>query len=117
MWRTVEVQMILNDYQDMALLTADYNNEKDKFICGVLGLSGEASEVAEKVKKAIRKYGYDEFFIDTEELAHELGDVLWYVSLLADCLDYKLSDIAKMNLDKLYDRKKRGVIKGEGDKR
>lgn len=109
--------MTMDDYQDMALLTADYHDEKSKFMCGVLGLAGESSEVAEKVKKAVRKYGIEEFYVNPEDIAKELGDVLWYVSLLADCLDYKLMDVAQLNIDKLYDRKKRGVIHGEGDTR
>lgn len=32
-------------------------------------------------------------------------------------LGYSFNDGAQMNLDKLFDRKKRGVIKGSGDKR
>ena len=46
-----------------------------------------------------------------------MGDVLWYLSQLASELDIDLGEIAQRNLDKLFDRKSRGVIGGSGDKR
>jgi NTP pyrophosphatase (non-canonical NTP hydrolase) len=46
-----------------------------------------------------------------------LGDVLWYLAVLAHDLDISLDDIAKYNLDKLQSRKQRGMLKGDGDVR
>ncbi len=77
-----------------------------------LGLVSEAGEVAGKVKKALRDGTWD-----TDAVADELGDVLWYLSQLCTEMDIYLSDVAKMNLDKLQDRMERGVLKGSGDKR
>ena len=51
------------------------------------------------------------------EIAKELGDVLFYVAMLADDIDYQLSEIAQMNIDKLTDRKERGHLRGSGDNR
>src|SRR5690606_10033972 len=97
----------LDDYQDETATTAIYPG-KGTFL-GVnyctLKLNGEAGEVAEKVGKIIRD---EESVISPErreQIALELGDVLWYIARLADELDYQLSDIANMNLRKLYDRK------------
>jgi len=42
---------------------------------------------------------------------------LWYISNLATELNLSLDDIAKKNLDKLMDRKRRGKIHGSGDNR
>ena len=82
-----------------------------------LGLSGEAGEVAEKVKKVIRDKG-GEFDDDTRlAICKELGDVLWYVAQIASELNLDLSNVAQGNLDKLADRAKRGKIKGNGDDR
>ena len=51
------------------------------------------------------------------EIAKELGDVLWYLATLATELDSHLGCIADSNLKKLEDRAKRGVLKGSGDNR
>lgn len=47
----------------------------------------------------------------------ELGDVLWYLSKLSDDLDALLGTVGSENLDKLFDRKDRNVICGDGDNR
>lgn len=91
-----------------------------------LGLAGEAGEVVEKVKKLIRddEMPLDENFhtchIDPEQrmaIAMELGDVMFYVAMIADDIDYSLGEIAEMNLHKLADRKERGHLRGSGDNR
>lgn len=77
-----------------------------------LGLVGEAGEVAEKVKKSIR-----DDYLDVNVIKKELGDVLFYVAALGGYFDIKLDDIAVSNLEKLRDRKDRGVLQGSGDDR
>lgn len=82
-----------------------------------LGLAGEAGEVANKVKKIDRD---DDEQVTEEAVAailEEVGDVLWYASQLAEELGTDFSLVAEGNLDKLLDRKERGVIGGSGDKR
>jgi NTP pyrophosphatase (non-canonical NTP hydrolase) len=83
----------------------------------VLGLVGEAGEVAEKAKKLMRdKAGILD--LDTAEaIAHELGDVLWYAAAVAGHIGFSLSEIASMNLAKLHSRRDRGVLQGSGDAR
>ena len=103
--------MELDEYQKRAEKFAVYP-DNFKVIYPSLGLVGEAGEVAEKVKKWLRDGA-----IDKEEVAKELGDVMWYMAALARDLGYPLSDIAQMNLDKLTSRKKRGKIRGSGDNR
>ena len=77
-----------------------------------LGLASEAGEFAGKVKKAIRDNTYD-----ADAMAAELGDVLWYLARAAAEIDYHLSTIAEMNVEKLKSRKERNVISGSGDTR
>lgn len=98
-------------YQDFTDSTAIYPPEKG-IEYTALGLASEAGEFAGKVKKAIRDNRWD-----TDAMAAELGDVLWYVARAAAELDIHLSDIAKDNIDKLKSRMNRGTIKGSGDNR
>ena len=51
------------------------------------------------------------------KIIDELGDVLWYVAAIATELNTSLETIAYLNIDKLFDRKERNVISGEGDTR
>lgn len=109
--------MTLNDYQLKALETANYP-KKSKIIYPALGLTGEAGEVADKVKKVIRdKGGNFEPFEVRHELAKELGDVLWYCATLANDIGFTLEDVAEINVAKLWSRKQRGVLSGSGDNR
>lgn len=103
--------MDLNSYQFHALSTALYP-ANEKITYPTLGLVGEAGEVAEKVKKWKR-----DGKLDVQATAKELGDVLWYLAVLANDLGFKFSDIAEMNLAKLQDRANRGVLQGSGDNR
>jgi len=102
--------MNFDEYQKFARSTAIYPDEC-KVVYPALGLCGEAGEVAEKVKKNIR----DGKSLDG--LALELGDVLWYISTLADDLGVTLEEVAKANIEKLQSRMERNKIKGDGDNR
>lgn len=88
-----------------------------EFIDKVLGLSGESGEFADKVKKIMRdkRGGFTEE--ERKELLKELGDVLWYIAEISLYLDMPMSELAKMNLEKLASRKARGKLVGAGDNR
>ena len=109
--------MDLDDYQRGALRTAAARDKHNELLHLVLGLVGEASEIAEKFKKWVRDLDSDESRIDRTDIAKELGDVLWYLAVLADYLDRSLDDIAVANLAKLASRQQRGVLGGSGDDR
>ena len=108
--------MDLAEYQRLSRRTAEYPREA-WLTYPALGLAGEAGEVAEHAKKAIR----DDAGQVTDErraaMAKELGDVLWYVSQLATELGLELDEIADANLQKLLSRQRRGVLSGSGDDR
>ena len=98
-----------HEYQEKCKTTAIYP-KKDAIAYLSLGLVSEAGEVAGKAKKIIRD--------GTQfDLASEVGDVLWYCAMLATELDVSLGKLMENNLDKLYDRKKRGALQGSGDSR
>lgn len=110
--------MTFSDYQKQALTTVlSTSDELKDTLHWVLGINGEAGEVAEKVKKIIRDKNGVISPNDKQELAKELGDVLWYLAVFAHQLGYSLEDVAKSNLDKLSSRKQRGVLGGSGDNR
>jgi NTP pyrophosphatase (non-canonical NTP hydrolase) len=110
--------MNLNEYQQQAIKTAIYP-EKYKVIYSALGLGNEAGEVMGKIKKWLR--GDDGEGVISEErrgaLKGELGDVLWYLAVLAHDLDLDLNDIAESNVAKLKARAEQGTLKGDGDTR
>ena len=106
----------LDMYQQVAKQTAIYPREQ-AIIYPTLGLTGEAGEVANKVKKIIIDDGNQINEGLVQEISAEIGDCLWYISVLADDIGVKLSDIANNNLVKLANRKKKGTIHGSGDTR
>lgn len=125
-----------NDYQREAHKFASYGGNS---MYPILGLAEEAGEVCGKVAKFIRKNnGFIPIDADferilakgilteeetkvnhkfREDLSKELGDVLWMVAEVATVFGMNLCDIMEENIAKLEDRKKRGVIVGEGDNR
>ena len=108
--------MDLSEYQRQSRRTAEYPREA-WLAYPALGLAGEAGEVAEHAKKAIRD---DAGKVSDERkaaMSKELGDVLWYVAQLATELGLDLDDIAAQNLEKLRSRQARGVLSGSGDDR
>ena len=105
-----------NAYQRSASRTAIYPPEH-KILYPALGLAGEAGEVANKVKKLIRD-GFENAPKDwREQIASEIGDVLWYCAALATDLNLTLGMIAGQKEQKLSARLQAGTLGGSGDKR
>jgi NTP pyrophosphatase (non-canonical NTP hydrolase) len=109
--------MDFSEYQSLSRRTATYPRAGEDMTYPALGLCGEAGEVAEKVKKTIRDDGGVLSDERREALARELGDVLWYLSQLATEADLDLEAIAQDNLEKLFSRQQRGMLRGSGDDR
>ena len=104
-------------YQEKACETAIFPKRQAMEYL-TLGLTGESGEIANKVKKFIRDgAAKDEYLAKRIEIAYEIGDVMWYCAVLAQELEMNLGHIMEKNLEKLADRKARGVISGDGDKR
>ena len=104
--------LTMDTYQQQAAKTAIYPDDKaDQYL--IAGLAGEVGELASIFAKHWRGDGD----INPDHARAELGDVLWFVAMLADELCYDLSTIAQGNLNKLADRAERGKLKGSGDNR
>lgn len=108
--------MTLDEYQERAWRTVVYPEEMGVYYCA-LGLAGEAGEVANKVKKVLRDSNGKITPQIAASVASELGDVLWYVACLAYELNWDLSDVARLNTEKLNKRKEAGTLSGSGDER
>lgn len=108
--------MNFNTYQKKACTTATERAKELGVFYAALGISGEAGEVAEKVKKTYRDCNGD-FTVSLLDIKKELGDLLWYVAFMCSSLGIELDEVAQMNLKKLASRKRRGVLKGSGDDR
>ena len=114
--------MQFSDYQKLAITTDTFGGKPQPitstaFMSKLLGLVGESGEIAEKFKKIYRD---DQGKLTAEQLKDiekELGDVLWYINALCCYLGLQLEDVAEKNLDKVLDRKLRGVTHGSGDNR
>ena len=107
--------MTLNKYQIEALKTSIPTCESYSYLA--LAICGEAGEVAEKIKKVIRDKNGQFFSPDLTGIALELGDVLWYLSVMAKKLGFTLEEIANLNLEKIKTRIEHGTLHGSGDKR
>lgn len=109
------------EYQQLALRTAQFKTGSLRALSyTTLGLTGEAGEVAERIKKILREdnRNLDEVISEKREaIIKEMGDVLWYLSALSREIGTTLDEIAQVNIEKLSNRKSRGVIYGEGDNR
>ena len=121
LWRVVDTQpdtvrdetpLTMDTYQQQAKATAVYPEVKaDQYL--IAGLAGEVGELASIFAKHWRGDGD----LNHDHAKAELGDVLWFVAMLAEQLDTDLSTVAQGNLDKLADRAVRGKLKGSGDNR
>lgn len=113
--------MEFDDYQkkaakyDLFEPSSDYKSVG--FIEKVLGLTGEAGETADKVKKILRDKNGVISAEDKKAITKELGDVLWYIAATARYLEVDLSEVAEGNIEKLESRHQRNLLHGEGDER
>lgn len=94
---TCTKDLSFNHYQNFAIKKAKSIEEKDLILNGCLGLGGESGEVIDLIKKHLFQ-GHE---LDKKKIANELGDICWYIAILAKGIGYDLDRIFKMNIDKL----------------
>ena len=97
-----------SQFVERMILTTD----RDRLAENALGLSGEAGEVAEKIKKFFRDGA-----LDHEAIQKELGDVIFYWVALSNALGLDAVETIQKNMEKLNARKKNGTLRGSGDNR
>ena len=105
------------DFPDSEGPQADSADNRYPLWYYALGLGGEAGESVDKIKKIFRN---DRGVVTDEArlaLALELGDTLWYLTRIAAKIDVTLGEVARLNIEKLADRARRGVLRSAGDNR
>ena len=109
----------IDEYQEFTSSTAIYREPlgaiPERLAYCMFGLSGEVGEIAEKFKKKLRGGGSLTEFQGDDDIAKEVGDVMYYLVAMAAELGYSGSDILKLNVEKITSRQKRGTIQGDGD--
>jgi NTP pyrophosphatase (non-canonical NTP hydrolase) len=106
------------DMKDMMDMYSQFVEDKmitkgrERLIENALGLTGEAGEVSEKIKKLFRDNR-----IDDDAVLKELGDVLFYTVALSNIFGGSLVKIIELNMEKLNERVKNGTLQGSGDNR
>lgn len=106
----------MNEYQSAAMETAVYP-DRARVTYPALLLASEAGEVAGKLSKVQRG---DKSLADPDvraAIVDEMGDVLWALAALARDLGVTFEAVGMRNIEKLADRARRGVIRGDGDRR
>jgi len=104
--------MQFNEFQSS--IEVVYTHRPDELTYAILGIGGEAGEVIEVYKKAMRRFSPEELRGDAwskdyrDALLDELGDVLWYVARVANLLGASLEVVAQMNMKKLAYRRIHG---------
>lgn len=85
-------------YQREAMRTKDQSSSGvEQFKCSALGIAGESGEICELVKKLL----YHHKMMSKQQLVQEMGDLLWYIALMADAIEVDLSEIMSININKL----------------
>lgn len=93
--------MNFKEYQENMKRTAGSCELTNENLCFcAMGISGEAGEVTDYLKKVV----FHDHNLNKEKVLEELGDVLWYVACTAEILGFNLEQIAEMNIEKLKKR-------------
>jgi len=93
--------MYLSEYQEAAKRTLQPPRDDLPIeLYLALKLQQEASEA----QQAITKRVFHKYPLNLTQLMLELGDVLWYLTMLADHYGWDLSDVAVANINKLRER-------------
>lgn len=91
------------EYQKDVLRTADkitLASKDNMLIHGIIGANGEAGELSDLLKKHI----FHEHPFNREHCIRECGDVLYYLSLIAESLNTTLEEVAIINCQKRLER-------------
>lgn len=92
--------MDIAEYTKEVHRTCSLQDRKELFTLTALGIAGEAGEVVDIIKKVL----YHAHELDTPALCNEVGDLLWYMTLLCETAGFTLNDAMQANVEKLRQR-------------
>ena len=101
--------MVSNEkFQKICQRTANFSGTYKEIISNMcIGLAGETGELVNYLKKGMF-HGHP---VRKEDIKEELGDILWYLSIIATAFKLDLSEIMQHNIDKLAKRYPDGFSK------
>lgn len=92
--------MTLNEYQDLARRTQNPNLTDDgRLNHALFGLCSECGEILGIYQKMFQGHEVDE-----DKVVDEMGDLMWFMAELADCLKVELDFVGQCNIAKLLKR-------------
>lgn len=92
--------MNFTEYQSLARRTSNQEDYPDDLLNAALGITGEAGEIADCIKKVV----YHTHKLDKTVIAAELGDLMWYLAKACDAIGWDMEDVAEANIEKLRKR-------------
>lgn len=100
--------MDTNEYQEAVKRTMGVETDRRATLCNwAMGLSGEAGEVSEHIKKHV----FHGKPLDTALVLKEIGDVFWYAGALCNTLGLTFTAAMEQNIAKLKARYPDGFLK------
>ena len=85
------------EYQELASRTEKPLHTQERLQHALLGITSEAGEIADTIKKHVI-YGQA---LDLDNVAEEIGDIMWYIALLANATGLDLGNCMSLNIAKL----------------
>lgn len=85
------------------ILSGRTDNPKDfntQMLHGILGVTSEAGELSDHLKRHI----FYKTPFDKGNVKEELGDLLWYIALICRAIDVTIEDVMEANIKKLKKR-------------
>ena len=95
--------MELEEYKNQAITRLNKsiaNNEKEKKNYASMGLIEETGEVIAEFRKPLFKGNFHEKPLDIEEIKSELGDLIWYISLICKNVDIDMNQFKPIDNNK-----------------
>lgn len=80
--------------------TCSVEGQSELLTLSALGIAGEAGEVVDLLKKVLY-HGHE---LDKPHLCKEIGDLLWYMTLLCETVGLTLDEVMQANVEKLRQR-------------
>ncbi|GCF11333.1 nucleoside triphosphate pyrophosphohydrolase family protein [Dictyobacter arantiisoli] len=93
-------RITIQEYAQEIHRTCNLEDPKELLTLTALGIAGESGEIVDTLKKFL----YHQHDLDVPELCKEVGDLLWYMTLLCDTLGLTMHDVMEANVKKLRKR-------------
>ena len=97
------------NFVDCLRANSNPDNLKLDMLHSAVGISGESGELLDHMKKTIwqnHDWSYD-------YIIYELGDILFYLTSMCNCVGTDIDEVRKLNIEKLTKRYPDGVFDAE----